>query len=94
MPPNATVGPTEPARRSLDVGDPAPEFAATLVTPEDETCEASLSELLDKPVLLSFYRNQGRVPRGLTPRVNADNRQPTAEGFRPAHRPTELEPLI
>lgn len=47
-PPNQPRGP-------LDVGDPAPEFAATLVTPEGETREASLSELLDKPVLLSFY---------------------------------------
>ena len=39
----------------LEVGDAAPEFAATLVTPEGETRETPFSELLDRPVLLSFY---------------------------------------
>ena len=39
----------------LAVGDTAPEFAATLVTPEGETRETPFSELLDRPVLLSFY---------------------------------------
>ncbi|UIP00533.1 redoxin domain-containing protein [Halobaculum sp. CBA1158] len=43
--------PSEP----LDVGDPAPDFAATLVTPEGDAEETAFSDLLDKPVLLSFY---------------------------------------
>ncbi|MFC7069811.1 peroxiredoxin family protein [Halobaculum lipolyticum] len=48
---DAPSPPSEP----LDVGDPAPEFTSTLVTPEGDTREEPFAELLDKPVLLSFY---------------------------------------
>lgn len=51
-----------------------------------------LEALVDDDEYL-IYRNQGRVPRGLT-RVNPDYSQPTDDGFRPAHRPTESASLI
>ena len=43
---------------ALTVGDEAPDFSATLVRPDGDTSETTLSNLLaDRPVLLAFYTN-------------------------------------
>jgi peroxiredoxin len=46
------------AASGLNVGDPASDFTAPLVSPEDGVEEVSLGSLLaDRPVLLCFYTN-------------------------------------